>query len=140
MDSKCPHCGSKDIQRRAVIEHTTCGCIRPSETFDNGSDAECPECCSGRLSSAELEKTAEFLECRSCEMVLDPTVLDRTASLLSDRKPEYNDTTDLIAEAKRRAKERGSNGVFDSVATPTRAMVTLLSSFTDHSGQEEEQV
>ncbi len=61
----CPHCGSYQIIRNALIEHLVCGYINNLPKFIVDNELVCPKC-KGSVNSKNTRSAGRWYDCASC--------------------------------------------------------------------------
>lgn len=71
----CPHCGSFNVRKSALIEHIPCGYIDTEDRFQRGGQLVCPRC-RKELKKAEMDyrKAGAWCTCHDCTKSFDIAV------------------------------------------------------------------
>lgn len=73
QEGRCPHCGSPDFRRVPLIEHFSCGSVRPEQEY---VDNLCPKCRKEiRLIGVDYKRSESQYVCVKCgDMFQDPVM------------------------------------------------------------------
>ena len=72
----CPKCGSRNLARGRVLEHTSCGFVGLEDEFVSGNSYVCPKCGSElRISGGDYQSLGMMNKCRDCyEIFAQPEI------------------------------------------------------------------